>query len=81
MEAIAARTTGGTYLVAIERDKAGNVGRLDLHFSLVPGERTDAIREVLGEVAAILELEGERDLMARLAALVSELHAQDRARA
>lgn len=72
MEAMAARTEGGTYTLVIERDKRGNVGRLELHLGFVPGKHTDGIREMLYKVSERLSNEGERDLQARLSEGLAE---------
>jgi large subunit ribosomal protein L7/L12 len=80
MEAMAARTDGGTYSLVIERNKSGDVGRLELHLSLNLGDLTDVIRSVLYKVSERLSNEGERDLMARLSELAAGLEEQDRGR-
>ncbi len=80
MEALAARTDGGTYAVVIERDKGGDVGRLELHLALNPGDVTDGIRAILREVAQMMSGQGERELQARMYELATGLEQQDQGR-
>ncbi len=89
MEAMAAKTDGGTYLLGIERTDKGYVGRVELHLSLVPGEDTSDLRNMLGNLYDTFsrvadrrhtrEGEGARDMRARLNALITELAQQDEA--
>lgn len=80
MEALAARTEGGTYALVIERNRSGDVGRLEMHLSLNLGDLTDGIRRVLYTISERLSNEGERELQARLSELAGGLEDQDRGR-
>ncbi len=80
METMAAKTKDGTFILAIERNKGGDVGVLDLHLSLIPDDETDWIRDIVAKLSEVLGGAGERYLMARLGALVDELEQQDEGR-
>ncbi len=84
MEAMAAKTDGGTFMVAIDRiPTTGSIGRLELHASFcIAAERSDTegIRHVLGDLAEELDHLQERELMARLYTLARELEEQDKGR-
>ncbi len=83
MEAMAVRTQGGLYQVAIERTKTGDVGQIDVHLSLTPNdESTSGIQDLLAILCDVMgNVDGEREVSTRLYALIHELENDVDARA